>query len=41
MTENMIIVITGNIWLIIIINIMDIMQRINKTNSSSPYILFN
>jgi len=28
MTENMIIVITGNIWLIIIINIMDIMQRI-------------
>jgi len=38
-TENMILVITGNILLIIIINTVDIMQRYNKTNSFPIYFI--
>ena len=40
-TENMILVITGNISLIIIINTVDIMQRFNKTNSFPIYFFYN
>ena len=38
-TENMILVITDNISLIIIINTVDIMQWFNKTNSFPIYFI--
>jgi len=38
-TENMILVITGNISLIIIINTVDIMKWFNKTNSFLIYLI--
>jgi len=38
-TENMILVITDNISLIIIINTVDIMQQYNKTNSFPIYFI--
>jgi len=38
-TKNTILVITGNISLIIIINIVDIMQLYNKTNSLPIYFI--